>query len=149
MSYGSLHEFVERLEMADELVNVKVYADPVLEIPEITDRMSKSAGGGKALLFTNTGTGFPVLMNAMGSYRRMCMALGVNELDDIGRKMNQVFQQFSGAGDGFVQKLAMLPRLGHLASIFPSVSSKKAACQQVVHHHPDLSILPVLKTWPF
>jgi 4-hydroxy-3-polyprenylbenzoate decarboxylase len=39
---------------------------------EITDRMSKQPGGGKALLFENTGYDFPVLMNAYGSERRMC-----------------------------------------------------------------------------
>jgi 4-hydroxy-3-polyprenylbenzoate decarboxylase len=53
------------------------FVDPKLEIAEITDRVSKSGNGGKALLFENTGTEFPVLMNAYGSERRMCMALGV------------------------------------------------------------------------
>jgi 4-hydroxy-3-polyprenylbenzoate decarboxylase len=36
---------------------------------EITDRMSKQLGGGKALLFENTGYDFPVLMNATEAKR--------------------------------------------------------------------------------
>ena len=61
----------------------KTYVDPKLEMAEITDRVSKTSGGGKALLFENTGYDFPVLMNAYGSERRMCLALGVKKLDDI------------------------------------------------------------------
>ena len=35
------------------------------------------------LLFENTGTDFPLLINSMGSYKRMCMAIGVDDLDDV------------------------------------------------------------------
>ena len=57
---------------------------------EITDRVSKSGNGGKALLFENTGYEFPVLMNAYGSERRMCLALGVQKLDDIAKEIEDL-----------------------------------------------------------
>ena len=148
MAYDNSDEFVARLDAAGELIKIEVFTDPILEISEITDRISKTEGGGKALLFQDTGTAFPVLMNAMGSYRRICMALGVNSLDDISKRMNDLFGQFSGAGGSFMQKLALLPQLGRLASLFPFSITKNAACQEVVYEAPDLDMLPVLKTWP-
>ena len=57
MSYSSLKDFVSALEKNGELHRVKTFVDPVLEITEVTDRITKS--GGKALLFENTGTAFP------------------------------------------------------------------------------------------
>ncbi len=148
MAYGSLSEFVRVLEEAGELKKVDVFTDPVLEISEITDRISKSGNGGKALLFTNTGTDFPVLMNSMGSLRRICLALGVDHLDDIGKRIDEMMGRFTGAGHGIMQKLALLPELGRLASLFPSRIPGKAACQEVVLRDHGLDIFPVLQTWP-
>src|SRR5665648_266861 len=49
MSYKNLEGFINKLEEAGELKRIKVEVDPVLEITEITDRVSKA--GGPALLF--------------------------------------------------------------------------------------------------
>ena len=57
MSYSGLGDFIIDLEKKNELLRIKKFVDPVLEITEITDRITKS--GGKALLFENTGTRFP------------------------------------------------------------------------------------------
>ena len=75
MAYRNQQHFIDTLEKAGELLRIKTFVDPKLEMAEITDRMSKQPGGGKALLFENTGYDFPVLMNAYGSERRMCLAL--------------------------------------------------------------------------
>ena len=69
------------------LIRIKQFVDPVLEITEITDRVTKS--GGKALLFENTGTDFPVLINAFGSDLRMSMAIGRNNLDEAGTETGE------------------------------------------------------------
>ena len=59
---------------------------PDLEICAVTDRVSKSPGGGPALLFERpTGYDMPVAINMFGSMKRMCMALGVASLDDLAR----------------------------------------------------------------
>ena len=76
--YSSLRDYISELEREGELVRIKTRVDTRFEIAEITDRMAKSEGGGKALLFENTGTEFPVVTNMMGSKRRMAKALGVN-----------------------------------------------------------------------
>jgi len=148
MAYSSLRQFIERLEQAGELYRVKAYVTPRLEIAEITDRMSKSPGGGKALLFENTGYDFPVLINAMGSYRRMCMALGVDDLNVIGREMEALFKSLAVPRSSLVEKLSLLPTLGKLASWMPVRIKGRGACQEVVMPEPDLYRLPILTCWP-
>ena len=81
MAYKNLCKFIDKLEKSGELVKIKTFADPFLEISEITDRVSKNRG--PALLFENTGYDFPVLINAFGSEKRMCLALGINKFDDF------------------------------------------------------------------
>lgn len=75
MAFSSLNDFISVLEKHGELIRVSKFVDPILEISEIADRFSKLPGGGKALLFENTGTVFPVLINSLGSDKRMCSAL--------------------------------------------------------------------------
>lgn len=148
MAYRSLQAFIDALEQAGELVRIKTFVDPVLEIAEIADRVSKTPDRNKALLFENTGTEFPLLINAMGSERRMCIALGVNELDDVTKDIEDLFKMLSAPKNGLLEKLAMLPQLGKFASWMPKVVSGRGACQEVVMTDPDLSKLPVLKCWP-
>ena len=81
MAFKSLIHFVQTLEANQELVRIREFVSPNLEITEIADRMVKN--GGKALLFENTGTQFPLLINAFASDRRICLALGVESLEDI------------------------------------------------------------------
>ncbi|UPK67510.1 menaquinone biosynthesis decarboxylase [Chitinophaga filiformis] len=148
MAYKHLKHFIDTLEKAGELIRIKTYVDPRLEIAEITDRVSKSPNGGKALLFENTGYDFPVLINSMGSYKRMCMALGVNELDDVANEIEALVKLLSKPKEGLLDKLAMLPKLGQFASWMPKVVSGKGACQEVIMAEPDLGKLPVMQCWP-
>lgn len=148
MAYKSLRAFVDALEQAGELVRIKTYVNPELEISEITDRVSKTPDRNKALLFENTGTGFPLLINSMGSEKRMCIALGVNHLDDSMHEIEGLFKMMTAPKNGMLEKLAMLPQLGKFASWMPKVVSGRGACQEVVMATPDLGKLPVLKCWP-
>src|ERR1700722_15467784 len=95
MAFNNLSEFLSALESAGEMVRKKTYFYPTLEIAEITDRISKTASKNKALLFENTGYDFPVLMNAYGSEKRMCIALGVNHLNDVAKEIENLFKLLS------------------------------------------------------
>lgn len=148
MAYKNQQHFIDALEKAGELVRIKTYVDPRLEIAEITDRISKEPGGGKALLFENTGYDFPVLMNAYGSERRMCMALGVNHLDDIATEIEQLFKLLAAPKENILDKLKLLPKLGQFASWMPKVKSGRGECQEVVMKEPDITKLPVITCWP-
>lgn len=148
MAWKNQQEFIDALEKAGELVRISSYVDPRLEIAEITDRISKSGNGGKALLFENTGYAFPVLMNAYGSERRMCMALGVEKLDDIAREIEGLFHMLSSPKESILDKLKLLPKLGQFASWMPKVIRGRGACQDVVMSQPDITQLPVITCWP-
>lgn len=149
MAYRDLQQFIERLDKEGELLRIKAYVDPKLEIAEITDRISKLPGGGKALLFENTGYPFPVLMNAYGSEKRMCMALGVQQLDDVAREIEGLFKLLSSPKESLLDKLRMLPMLSQFASWMPKSKNGRGACQEVIiTDKPDITQLPVITCWP-
>jgi len=147
MAYKTLRHFISALREAGELITIDEFVSPRLEITEITDRVSKQ--GGKALLFTNNGTVFPLLINAMGSGKRMCLALGVKSLDQAAGEISELLNGMMNDTTGLLGKLRMLPKLGRIASWMPKVIKGKGSCQQVVMDKPDLSKLPVLTCWPF
>ncbi|TSA27453.1 MAG: menaquinone biosynthesis decarboxylase [Bacteroidetes bacterium] len=146
MAYKSLKHFISSLESSGELVRIKEFVSPKLEITEITDRISKR--NGPALLFENTGTGFPLLINAMGSERRICMALGVEKLDDVGLDMAGILEAFLSPKERLLDKMRTLPLIRELASWMPKRMRRKGACQEVIMERPDLTTLPVLTCWP-
>jgi 4-hydroxy-3-polyprenylbenzoate decarboxylase len=148
MAYKNLQEFIDVLEKENELVRIKEYVDPHLEIAEITDRVSKSKDGGKALLFENTGYDFPVLMNAYGSEKRMCLALGVQNLNDTALEIESLFHLLSAPKENIIEKLKLLPKLGQFASWMPKVMSGRGECQQIIMQEPDITKLPVITCWP-
>jgi 4-hydroxy-3-polyprenylbenzoate decarboxylase len=148
MAYKNQQHFIDSLEKAGELVRVKTYVNPKLEIAEITDRVSKSGNGGKALLFENTGYDFPVLMNAYGSEKRMCMALGVNHLDDVAKEIEDLFRLLSSPKESIIDKLKLLPKLSQFASWMPKIKKGKGECQEVIMTDPDITKLPVITCWP-
>ncbi|MBK8143018.1 MAG: menaquinone biosynthesis decarboxylase [Chitinophagaceae bacterium] len=148
MAWKNQQQFIEALENAGELLRIKTFVDPKLEIAEITDRISKSGNGGKALLFENTGYEFPVLMNAYGSEKRMSMALGVEQLDDVAREIESLFHLLSSPKEGILDKLKLLPKLGQFASWMPEVKKGRGECQEVVMENPDITKLPVITCWP-
>src|SRR6187549_199737 len=148
MAYRNQQDFIRALEKEGELVRIRSYVDPKLEMAEITDRVSKSGNGGKALLFENTGYDFPVLMNAYGSERRMCMALGVQHLDDVAKEIESLFKLLSAPKEGLLDKLKMLPKLNQFASWMPAVRSGRGECQEIVMLQPDITKLPVITCWP-
>jgi 4-hydroxy-3-polyprenylbenzoate decarboxylase len=147
--YGSLREYIDTLERHGELLRVGARVSPRFEIAEITDRMAKSEGGGKALLFENTGTEFPVLTNMMGSDRRMALALGAESLDDIARRIDSMLGRALAPKGSLVDKLRMLPLLADMSRWFPREASGRGTCQQVVlkGDEADIGRLPLLRSW--
>ncbi len=148
----TLREFIAKLEAAGELKRISTEVDTHFEITEITDRMSKTEGGGKALLFENVrGSKYPVLMNMMGSDRRMAMALGVDNLDEISKRIDNLLKGVMSPKNTLMDKLRMLPLLQDVAKWFPRKSSSHGECQEVVWQgdEVDLTKLPILTSWPY
>lgn len=148
MAYRNLWQFIETLETEGELIRIKTYVDPKLEMAEIVDRVSKTPAQNKAILFENTGYDFPVLMNAYGSEKRMCLALGVKHLDDIARDIEGLFKMLAAPKENLLDKLKLLPKLAQFGSWMPKVKKGRGACQDVVMENPDITKLPVITCWP-
>ena len=145
-----LREFIDKLEAEGELLRIKAKVDTRFEMCEIVDRISKCEGGGKAVLFENSGTAYPVLMNMMGSDRRMAMALGVDSLDDISRRIDNILKGVMSPKHSLWEKLQMLPLLKDVSKWFPQRSTKRGECQEVVWQGEDVDLgkLPIIISWP-
>jgi 4-hydroxy-3-polyprenylbenzoate decarboxylase len=151
MAYTDLREFIEALDRAGELLRIDAPVSTDLEIAEITDRVSKSRdGSNKALLFTNVkGYSVPVLINAFGSSRRVCMSLEVEQLDEIAARIRHLIKP--KVPETFLDKLAMLPTLVEVGKFPPKIMSGPAPCQEVVVTDPSqpmLDKIPIIKCWP-
>lgn len=147
--YRSLRDYIVELERRGELLRVAAKVSPRFEIAEITDRMAKSEGGGKALLFENTGTEFPVITNMMGSDSRMALALGVERLDDIADRITALLGEALTPKGSLMDKLRALPLLAEMSRWFPQQVSGRGACQHTVYRDAevDLCRLPMLQSW--
>jgi 4-hydroxy-3-polyprenylbenzoate decarboxylase len=154
LAYQDLRDWISALDRAGELKRIKAEVDPILEITEITDRVSKwgprgSHGpGGPALLFENV-KGYPgsrVLINQFGSERRMQMALDVDSLDQISDRIKYFMDVKSP--EGLLDKIKMLPMLADLGKFFPK-EVKSGPCKEVIQHD-NFSLLdfPILQCWP-
>ena len=145
MAYEDLRAFIRALEQAGELKRIRVEVDPVLEIAEVTDRVSKQ--GGPALLFENPkGYQTPVLINAFGSARRMNMALEVDSLNHVADRIRQ-YLDFKSP-EGLLEKIKMLPKLAEIGAFFPR-TVRSGPCKDVVKRD-IFSVLdfPVIQCWP-
>ena len=146
--YKNLKEFIEGLDKAGELIRIKQEVNPELEITEITDRVSKMSGGGKALLFENVrGSRMPVLINAFGSNKRMAMAMGDASVDDAAARIGELLS-IKGVPKDFKGKVKLLGNLFGLSHIPPKLVDH-GSCQEIVlKDNFKLSDLPILKCWP-
>lgn len=144
-----MRDYIVELERRGELLRVAAKVSPRFEIAEITDRMAKSEGGGKALLFENTGTEFPVITNMMGSDSRMALALGVERLDDIADRITALLGEALTPKGSLMDKLRALPLLAEMSRWFPQQVSGRGACQHTVYRDAevDLCRLPMLQSW--
>jgi 4-hydroxy-3-polyprenylbenzoate decarboxylase len=151
LPFHDLRQWIAALEAAGELKRVKTEADPILEIAEITDRVSKQktgSPGGPALLFQNL-KGYPnqqLLINQFGSEARMKRALGVTSFDEFAGRIKMFLDVKSP--QGFLDKLKMLPLLTEAGKFFPK-TVPTGPCKEVIKRE-NFSLLdfPILQCWP-
>ncbi|MDT5028707.1 MAG: 4-hydroxy-3-polyprenylbenzoate decarboxylase, partial [Micromonosporaceae bacterium] len=144
--YPDLKDYLSALEAAGELHRVKAPVDPTLEISEIVTRTVRAKG--PALLFERPTRGdMPLAINIFGSPRRMAMALGVDDVNEIGARIGELIKPELPVGWGGIRE--GLGKLMMLKSV-PPKKVKSAACQEVVYKGTDVDLnrLPGLQTWP-
>jgi len=146
MAYKNQRQFVELLEKSGELRRISYPVSPELEITEIATRVMHS--GGPALLFENVkGSGMPVSINLMGSRRRMALALGVEDVEEIARRIESLLS--AKIPESLLGKLALLPRLRDLIRYPPRIVNS-GPVQEIIEEgdEVDLGRIPVLTCWP-
>jgi 4-hydroxy-3-polyprenylbenzoate decarboxylase len=141
-----LRDWIALLEREGELVRIAAEVEPHLEITEIVDRTVKS--GGPALLFERPkGSRHPLLINQFGTERRMCLAFGVERLDDVGQKLADVLEM--RPPEGLREKVSGLLKLKSIADSRPK-QVRSGLCQEVVltGDEVNLDLLPIQTCWP-
>jgi len=146
-----LRSYLAELEQVGELLRIRREVDPELEIAAIADRVSRAGEeANKALLFENVSESrFPVLINALGSRRRMLMTCGVSEWGALESLLGDFIEKLERPRSTWRDKLMALPLLRRLARLFPKVRPT-GPCQEVIHEGDDVDLfeLPILTTWP-
>src|SRR6202521_2465079 len=141
MAYADLRDFIRALEKHGELKRIPFEVDPHLEITEFADRAVKS--GGPALLFEKPkGSSIPVLINSFASARKVEIALQVESVEEVARRISEYLEM--RMPEGLLGKLKMLPKLAEVGAFFPkSVSS--GPCKDVIRRDNfSLSEYPIL-----
>ena len=144
--FKDITSFIAELDRRKELARVAEPLSPALEISAVIDRVSKSPGGGPALLFERpAGSDIPVAANLYGSMSRICLALGVGDLNELSHEIEELTTP--PMPKGFMDALKLMPLVNRLTDLLPK-TVKDAPCQEVVSIDAGLDSLPILKTWP-
>jgi 4-hydroxy-3-polyprenylbenzoate decarboxylase len=155
MPYSSTRDWIQALDDAGELIRVSPAVSTELEITALADLQMKSADGGKALLIEKPLLGkkspsrYPVLINALGSTRRMALALGSKSLDEPIERIASLLQAKPPAS--IVEAFSLLQQAMELRHAKPKIVSS-GPCKEAIHRKSDggfsLADLPILKCWP-
>ena len=145
MYFEDLGAFIRALEKQGELRRIPFEVDPYLEITEFADRAVKA--GGPALYFERPkGTKTPLLINAFASMRRMELALGVSQIEEVAQRIAGFLELQQPAG--LLDKLKLLPKLAELNAVFPKVVATGPCKEVILREDFSLSDFPVLHCWP-
>ncbi|HZP81063.1 MAG TPA: menaquinone biosynthesis decarboxylase [Chthonomonadaceae bacterium] len=150
MAYNDFQDFLARLESEGELKRIRVPVDPYLEITEVADRVMKRPDGGPALLFEQpTGKNIPLAINVFGSRKRMSLALGAPDIEEIACEIESLLKPEVPTGLLNAAR-DLLPKLGVLARMPPRHDKGDGRCQEVVLTGDDVDLdkFPILHCWP-
>lgn len=144
MAYRDLREYLSVLEGSGQLKRITAGVKVDLEIPEIARRVVKE--NGPALLFEKPeGYEIPVAINLFGTIERICLALGVDSLEEVARRVESILSE--KPPETLIEKLKMLPKLKEFSDFLPKLV-RSGSCQEIEMSPPSLYKIPVLKTWP-
>src|SRR5262245_37887989 len=135
MAFNSFRDFLSQLEAAGELRRIAEPLATELEITELADHEMKKLDGGKALLVekpTINGhvSPFPLAINALGSYRRMAMSMGVNSVDEAAAELGSLMKARPPAS--FKEAIKLLGTALDLRHAKPKIV-QSGPCKDVIH----------------
>lgn len=148
MAYRNLGEFVAELERSGDLVRIATPVSRDLEMTEVV-RRTVAADGPAVLFEPSTPGGYPVLLNLLGSARRIARALGAETLDEPAERIARLTRLKPPAGLwGALKDLSgTWETLETVRSLGPK-RVRSGPCQEERWPKVDLDRLPILRTWP-
>lgn len=176
MAFRDYQTFLKELEAKGELKTIEAPVSPYLEITEIADRVMKA--GGPALLFKNPEGApmrlgapdpmsavkghasthripeghvrydYPVAINALGSRRRMSLALGVEDFEEHAQRIAALLKLQPPKSP--IEALKLAPGILKELSAAPPRAVASGLAQEIVFQgdEVDLTKFPVLTCWP-
>jgi 4-hydroxy-3-polyprenylbenzoate decarboxylase len=145
MPFDDLRSFLRALEKQQELKRIPFEVDPHLEITEFADRAVKQQRA--ALLFEKPkGSSVPLAINLFASTRRMEIALGVSNIEDIAQRIAGFLEMQKP--EGLIDTLKLLPKLKEISSSFPKLVSSGPSKEIIRHGDFSLDYFPILHCWP-
>lgn len=156
MAYNGMREYVELLK-ARKLV--EIVDDPVdteLHVAEIADRFFVDTNNGenpqeynKALLFENTSSTMPLLMNIFGSSLLTMYALSGQSPEMLQEKIVSLLNLVKPDRNGKIKRWPLAKEAFNLSRIMPRRHrNSSSGCFDVIMPIPDLMQLPIIKSWP-
>jgi 4-hydroxy-3-polyprenylbenzoate decarboxylase len=147
MAFDSFRDFLNRLEAAGELKRVTQPVATELEITELADREMKKPNGGQALLFekptiNGAESPFPLAINALGSWKRMAMSLGVNSVYDAAAELQSLVK--AKPPSNFKEGIKLLSTALELRHAKPKLV-RSGPCKDVINRFDG----PVSRTEPW
>lgn len=141
--------WLKDLERRDEVLRISRPVEVELEAGCIADRLVKSGGPAvvfeKPVLPDGTISQIPLVMNLFGTEERTKRALGAKYVAEIGERLVAMMKPDIGL---FIKRpWKAIPLLKDAMSL-PPKKVRRAACQQIIIKDPDVTKLPIPKTWP-
>lgn len=140
------NNYLKILQREGEIKTISRFVDPSLQVAEVTDREAALPEGGKALLFTNTGTDFPIVTNLFSSERRIALSFNMESMEEVSRKILDFYQSL--IHNTTVGRYARKSLFHELVQFYPRVTGV-GSCQEVALFPPDLNRIPFTKNRPF
>jgi len=144
--YISIRDFANRLAEQGELRVISELTDPAEGVAELTGKEASEPEGGKALLFENTGTGYPLLTNVFSSKRRLGMVLDAESAEDVQDRMEQTGHKILQIGEGFRGYWDAILMAKDFSKWNPVVSRSHPSCQDSIQNIAHLSVIPFVKS---
>src|SRR6185312_124722 len=145
MPFDDLRSFLLALEKQNELRRIPFEVDPYLEITEFADRAVKQ--NGPALLFEHPkASSVPLAINLFASMRRIEMAFGVSNVEEIAARIAGFLQMQKP--EGLIDTLKMLPKLKEVSSAFPRTVNRGPCKEVILRDKFSLDKFPILHCWP-
>ncbi len=129
------------------VVEVGAFCSTEFEMSELAHRLVAS-GDERVILFCNNATKYPVVMNLYASRARLLELMQAQSYEELQERILRIFSLLTSPPTSLKAKWHSLQFVRSLLRVLPRPLRGTAPVQECIEREPDLSTLPILKTWP-